>query len=134
MDLRVPTGALETSYGDQVMSITFVVLNGPPRSGKSTAAKYILDGLLAKSYKVNTDSFAAPMKHFIATTMAEQYHNLQKDVPIAELNGYSVREFLIDLSESYIKPRYGDDFFGRMLFYRQLRYTPPPDFVVVDDS
>lgn len=111
-----------------------IVLNGPAGSGKSTAAR-MLAAWLGRRNNVITDSFAAPMKHFISTLLAAKYMEMPKDSPVAELNGHSVREFLIDLSESYIKPKYGDDFFGRMLLYRVLRNADNlPDYVVVDDS
>lgn len=111
-----------------------VVFNGPPRSGKSTAARLLAAWLKNGGTNVITDSFAAPMKHFIATTLAAKYSEMPRDIPIAALNGDSVREFLIWLSEECIKPRYGEDFFGRTLLYRCLRYADNlPDYVVVDD-
>jgi hypothetical protein len=73
------------------------------------------------------------MKHFIATALGEQYATLPKDAPRAELSGYSVREFLIDLSENYIKPRYGDGAYGRWLYHRIGRIHPAPRFVISDD-
>ncbi len=116
------------------MTIRFVVFNGPPESGKSTAAPYLVTHLRNKGLTVIQDSFANPMKHFIATTLSQQYYQIKKDEPSAVLRGDTVREFLIGLSEDYIKRRYGDDFFGRTLYHRALRHVPPPDFVVVDDS
>ena len=111
-----------------------IVFNGPAGSGKSTASR-MLAAWLGRRNNVITDSFAAPMKHFISTLLATKYGEAPKDSPVAELNGYSIREFLIDLAENYIKPRYGHDFYGRMLLYRVLRHGDNlPDYVVVDDS
>ena len=113
----------------------FVIFNGPPSSGKSTFAPELARQLrvhLAPD-QVCMDSFAAPMKHYIATAMAWQYQEMKKERPEAVLQGYSIREFLIDLSERYMKPRYGDDVFARLLLYRILRRNPQPRFVVVDD-
>lgn len=112
----------------------YVVFNGPPEAGKSTAAHMLIEFLRNKQLRVIPDSFATPMKHFVATMMAQQYHVMKKDAPVAELGGISVRRFLIHLSEEYMKPVYGTDIFGRMLYYRSLRAAPPPDFVVIDDS
>jgi hypothetical protein len=117
------------------MPITYVVLNGPPRSGKTTIARELVRTLAEKGAVTIGDSFAAPMKHFIATALGEKYKDIiDKDMPRAELRGYSVREFLIDLSESYIKPRYGSDAYGRWLAHRALRYSPLPEYVVCDDG
>lgn len=115
--------------------ITFIVFNGPPYSGKTTIARETAIRLRNKGLRVVSDSFAAPMKHFIAATLSQPYVEMAKDVPRVELSGYSVREFLIDLSEHYIKPRYGDDAFGRWLVHRALKHPDGlPDVVVVDDS
>src|SRR6187431_1303237 len=96
----------------------FILVNGPPYSGKSTIVREVSSQMQQRHVSVVSDSFAAPMKHFIATALGEQYATLPKDAPRAELSGYSVREFLIDLSENYIKPRYGDGAYGRWLYHR----------------
>lgn len=112
----------------------FIILNGPPYSGKSTIARELSSYLREKHIPTVSDSFAAPMKHFIATALGEQYAVLPKDAPRAELAGYSVREFLIDLSENYIKPHYGDGAYGRWLYHRIGRLNPAPTFVIADDG
>ena len=114
--------------------INFVILNGPPYSGKTTIARELSQYLHSRHVSTVTDSFAAPMKHFIATALGQQYSAMAKDAPRAELAGYSVREFLIDLSENYIKPRYGEGVYGRWLYHRAGRYSPSPTFVICDDS
>lgn len=113
---------------------TYVLLNGAPQTGKTTIAAPALCAELRKHYSnIHQDSFAAPMKHYIATALSAKYADIRKDAPVAELAGYSVREFLIDLSESYMKPRYGEDIFGRLFHYRCLRINPLPRFVISDD-
>lgn len=118
----------------QQKPLLFIVLNGPPYSGKSTASRE-LSRMLNEKARTISDSFAAPMKHFIATLLGEAYADMDKDKPRPELSGYSVRQFLIDLSQNYMKPRYGDDVYGRMLLHRALRYPgKKPRFVVCDDG
>lgn len=114
--------------------ITYVLLNGPPQCGKTTIAAPTLCAELRKYFSnIHQDSFAAPMKHYLATSLSVKYSDLKKDIPIAELSGYSPREFLIDLSENYMKERYGEDIFGRLLHYRTMRINPLPRFVISDD-
>lgn len=122
------------------MPIKWIVFNGLPECGKSTAARWLckaLEELFRRKgvFKLcHLDSFAAPMKHFLATALSEPYADMNKTKARAELNGYSVREFNIDLAQNYIKQRYGDDAFARWLVYRQLRYIPAPDYVIIDDG
>lgn len=112
----------------------YVILNGPPGCGKTTITNGLCGMLRERVAPVIKDSFAAPMKHFVSTLMGVRYQGIAKDAPIAELSGRSVREFLINLSETYIKEEYSPDFFGRMLVFRSLRNVPKPLFVVCDDG
>jgi|ERR1041385_523510 hypothetical protein len=122
------------------MPIKWIVFNGPPRSGKSSAANWMrqaIHGITAREQGrriVVTDSFTAPMKHFIATALGEKYQDMDKDKMRPELLGRTAREFLIHLSEFYMKDRYGEDVFGRWLVYRNLRNIPLPDYVIIDDG
>ncbi len=124
----------------------FIVLNGPPYSGKTHIANTITNELRAHMRKtviahpqgaaelVMQDSFAAPMKHFISTILGVKYKDLKKDVMVAALRGYTPRQFLISLSEDHIKPIYGEDFYGRAMLHRVGRLEPQPLYMVVDDS
>jgi energy-coupling factor transporter ATP-binding protein EcfA2 len=112
----------------------FVVFNGPPGAGKSTCARHMVTLLRNRELKTESDSFATPIKHFIATLLGEKYDRIKKDTPYPELRGETPRSVLISLSEDFMKVHYGEDVFGRMLYHRSLRFAPTPDFVVVDDS
>lgn len=122
------------------MPSKYIVLNGPPKSGKSSAAHWLsraikeLHRQQGQQVLMQVDAFAAPMKHFIATALAERYGDMDKDKMRPELNGYSAREFLIHMSEHYMKERYGEDVFARLLVYRNLKHVPAPDYVVIDDG
>src|SRR6185295_4198039 len=49
-------------------------------------------------------------------------------------NGFSVRQFLIKLSENHMKPLYGQDFFARCLVYRALApHAERNKIIIVDD-
>lgn len=112
----------------------FVLFNGPPSSGKTTSARHMVTLLRNRSLRVESDSFATPIKHFIATLLGESYSKIKKDTMYPELQGETPRSVLIALSEEFMKPRYGEDVFGRMLYHRSLRFAPTPDFVICDDS
>jgi len=63
-----------------------------------------------------------------------QYAGAKKDTPIAVLNGSTLREALIDLSERYVREKYGDDILARWLIYRVLRLNPLPEYVIIDGA
>lgn len=120
------------------MKVRYIVLNGPPSSGKSTLARELSRELSALGNTVALDSFAAPLKHFFAAALGDSYQTMNKEKARPELNGYSLREAWIDLAEQYMKKRYGEDCFGKWLVHRSLRMKLPvvgsPKFVVIDDG
>lgn len=89
-----------------------ILLNGPPRSGKDTAAKYIVDKYKARHY-----SFANVLKSgchaFLGLSNNPNTYESCKDTPLPEFMGYTPRQFYIKFSEECIKPVFGKDFFGR---------------------
>lgn len=115
--------------------IRYVILNGPAGSGKSIFAREICSALNNGVDYAITDSFAAPMKHFFSTALGRRYDTFMRDNPVPELNGFTMRDCLIDLAENYIKKRYGDDIFGRWLAHRSLHHPKTlPNYVVIDDG
>lgn len=107
-----------------------VLLNGPPRCGKDTAASHLVPYMQFQKMK-----FAAPLKRAVCglLDMSESALENHKDepfnilsretqVPIDDYGGtkleYSEKEtprrLLIDLSESFLKVKYGNSFFGRV--------------------
>lgn len=120
--------------------IKYIILNGPPRSGKSILARELTAQLsthtLGGATKgVMQDAFAVPLKHFFAVAMGDKFSGMDKEKARPELNGYSLRESWIDLAENYIKKRFGDDVFGRWLVHRSLRHpTGLPLYYIVDDG
>ena len=111
----------------------YVAFNGPPRSGKSTAA-WMLREQLQGRFLTMQESFAAPMKHFVATAMGERYRDMNKDKPRALWRGQSVRQVLIHMSEYYLKERYGDEIFGQLLVERVANLETRPQIVIIDDT
>lgn len=118
--------------------IRYIILNGPPEAGKTTISTELVRAMRHECGDpglVAIDSFAAPIKHFIAAALAEQYHKMNKSLPRPELSGRSVREALIALAEDHCKVVYGDDIFGKWLVHRSLKHPQKkPAYVIVDDG
>lgn len=94
-----------------------ILLNGPPGSGKDTAAglltssihgaahkefKQALRRLTAEHYGVALEPFAAQCADRVA-----------KETPRADLGGKTPRGALIHVAEEVIKPKHGGDYFGK---------------------
>jgi hypothetical protein len=111
------------------MSHKIILFNGPPRSGKDTAAKLMIDRTLklkgGGNYGYAMDRFSMPLKTslfslfgtYIGGDLGKEIE-ATKEKPMALLGGLSFREAQIDLSEKYLKPLYGKDCFGEWLAFR----------------
>lgn len=107
--------------------MNFILFNGPPRSGKDTAAKIVCDHLLkpGKLWPV-WEKFSFPNKRAFAGTVHTAMddegnvrgYEHRKGEPLPILNGASFRQWQIDYSEKFMKPLYGNDIFGRLLLAR----------------
>ena len=96
------------------------ILNGPAGVGKDTIADVMLDWGVCTG-KV---SFKSPMFDVAKGMLSkdefdwfiENYNNRdEKENPQKILGGKSIREFMIWISESVMKPVFGDDVFGKRL-------------------
>lgn len=98
-----------------------VIFSAPPRAGKDTLALALHEALDIDS---EIREFKSPMFAIAAQTMGipfTKFINLYqtnlndwKDTPRPDLGNKSVRQLLIQISEVYIKPFFGDNYFGRM--------------------
>jgi hypothetical protein len=93
-----------------------VILNGPIGCGKDTVGQAFAD---REGYYFTC--FKEPMFRIAATTMGLDYESFLdsyqdrewKESPNALLNGHTVRELMIHISEVYVKPFLGPDYFGQ---------------------
>lgn len=97
-----------------------IILNGPAGCGKDTLARALVEMGFAKG----TTSFKNPMFNIaLAALGPDAYHEFldgyddraRKEKPECFLNGLSRRQFMIAISEQFIKPVFGDDYFGKYL-------------------
>ena len=110
------------------MRKTLVILNGPPRSGKDSVAdastytkvgfkRHLLKAALAIS-GVNEKLWNARYDSCVETTgfsSSERTYSWCKDIAWELLGGLSQREFLIRVSEEWMKPVFGKGVFGERL-------------------
>lgn len=97
-----------------------IILNGPAGCGKDTLAW----ALVEMGYAKGGTSFKYPMFNIaLATLGPDAYHDFldgyndraRKEKPEGFLNGLSRRQFMIAISEQFVKPVLGDDYFGKYL-------------------
>lgn len=118
-----------------------VLINGAPRSGKDTAAKALRDlPDFRQPRSFVWEKFSMPLKTAFAGMMYEcidnegnvDYYEDHKD-EVVEVLGCSYRQWQIDFSERFMKPRYGNNIFGRLLLDRLIHNASEGDLVVVSD-
>lgn len=126
------------------MPTKIILLNGPPRSGKDTAASKIIPVFSFVDKKivgggVSFDRFSMPCKAAFAGTVGapiDEFGHVPgyeetKDEVIPWL-GCSYRQWQIDYSESFMKPKYGKNIFSRLFVHRNENSTSRA--IVVPDS
>lgn len=93
-----------------------VVLNGPPGSGKDYMGRQ-----LAKFMGFELMKFAKPMDDALRGMFDikcedtwQRLRETEKNEPQRIFNGFSTREVLIDFSEVWAKPLFGQKVFGRL--------------------
>lgn len=93
-----------------------ILLNGPPRSGKDTIAKFIKKKVSScLEYKMSQPLKSCFRQMFqldyeMTNLLLEKY----KDDPIYSTGPMTPRQFQIDLSEEFMKPKFGKEIFGTL--------------------
>lgn len=88
-----------------------IFLNGPPGCGKDYAGN-----VLATAPGVQLFKFATPLKNVVAEITGQTLSYLEEHK--AAVNPFfntTYRQLMIDVSERWMKPAYGQDIFARML-------------------
>lgn len=101
-----------------------ILLNGPPSSGKDTAARYICLHFNARHHKFSRPLRAAMQEFFGFTPETIKVVEAHKDErKVALFNDLTWREVLISFSEDWAKPTFGNDIFGKIALGQLLRAT-----------
>lgn len=89
-----------------------IILNGPPRSGKDSIAKYLepYDFINIKFSRVLKDAAHA----LYGLNVEYDHFESGKDSPQEEFYGLTPREVYINLSELYFKPMHGKNIFATL--------------------
>lgn len=107
---------------------TAILFNGPPGSGKDYAVKTLMQRLTEAGFYAVHNQFKDKLIELTCAVYSfprdewdriyDGYDDIEqgrrnKEVPIERLDGKSMREALIHVSERVIKPAMGKDYFGR---------------------
>lgn len=123
---------------------TYILINGPPSSGKDTAAKILYNILYDNQFRdadifVHQDKLSAPIKSAFAGTMQIPIEEDLSVLPyeakkeaVIPLFSVSYRQWQIDFAEKFMKPLYGPDIFSKLLL-QAYNNDHTNDFVVVSD-
>lgn len=101
------------------MKKRIILFNGPPRSGKDTAA----DCIYSNNPMIHWFRLSAPLKAMVLAlfgydSTVMQFIEAHKDERLSQLEGFIYRELQIWLSEDCIKPKFGPDIFGKIAAHR----------------
>jgi len=123
---------LKIGYVRREQSIVIILLNGPPRSGKDTVAKMMINATASmREYKMSM-----PLKKTIAVLygLSSEHHKLieeHKDESTTLLFGETYRNIQIAISESLMKPIHGPDVLGH-LAVKHMRQVMSKHIVISD--
>ncbi len=117
-----------------MISKKVIVLNGAPGAGKDTFRDLLAN--YADFQKVDyKDILFNELLNGVGSVKTQwwlkNYKPGFKDEPQDELNGFSMREILINFSENYIKPMKGTNFFAEEMVYK-ITQSPSKTFVIAD--
>ena len=91
------------------------ILNVPPRQGKDYLAKWLFNnkGFHHHEFKAALFDIALEVAYNVSwDEWWNRYETNDKELPWDKLGGLSQRQFLIKISEEWVKPVFGKDYFG----------------------
>lgn len=93
-----------------------IILNGPPGSGKDAIADVMSHNVMWQHVRIKSKLFSQAIE--ISGIDPSDWHiryedRKLKETPWDRLGGLSQRQFLIKISEEWVKPVFGKDFYGK---------------------
>lgn len=113
--------------------------NGPPRSGKDSIADALRDIVYRRcDIATHRAALSMPMRYVVYDLIGEIYTTKHyedfKDVPNPLFKGETIRQAIIRLSEEFVKPTYGVDYWARYLHHQnRLWWGKVPCLMVISD-
>jgi len=114
-----------------------VFLNGPPYSGKDTAANFLHKHFMHAPYYATKLKFSKPLKDACQALYGidhdeRKWLEQNKEQPYDKLLGLSWRQSQIVMAEEWLKPTFGNDVLGRIAFrhFQQM----PSNMALISDS
>lgn len=109
------------------MTQRIILFNGPPRSGKDTAARACIEAEDLNGHFRVFDRMSMPIKRAFAGMTGQHidrwgnvdYFEEVKEFGVKGIEA-SYRQWQIDFSERFMKPLYGDNVFVRLFIQRQV--------------
>jgi hypothetical protein len=116
------------------------IFNCPPKAGKDSSAEVLMQmnpTIQHIEFKSVLFEIALTVSRIPEDEWFDRYNivnpdgTLKKDEPWDRLNGLSQRQFLIKISEEWVKPTFGDDYFGQAVA-RDIESYPADFFIATD--
>ena len=112
-----------------------VIFNGPPRSGKDTVSRMLVEHMDSRvTTPILEESLSMPMRHsmfgLLGLSYSDSLYESLKPTTIPGL-GVTGRQHMIDISEKFLKPVYGQDVMARLFADRVHGF---PGVVLVRDG
>lgn len=123
-----------------IMKKKIIIFNGPPGSGKDTAADYLHNEVFKAEYsktppsiRLNMADALKDLTHIIYGVKGPtRQFEYCKDVPQAVFFGLTPRQAYIDVSEKRMKPAYGKTVFGE-IFCRAAKQSEA-EYIICSDG
>ena len=98
-----------------------ILLNGPPGCGKDTLAELFVCDFIAAPASFKERLIAITLTIYgVSRPLWDAWYAEDKEYPRPSLDGKSCREALIFVSEEVIKPKFGEDYFGKVAAQKAL--------------